>query len=69
MIPRFVMSERMKELGRWSFNAWALDGFQKVFWFRTPLAELQTEAAVLLGSAFVMAVLTLMFSGRWKRGM
>jgi len=69
MIPRFVMSERMKDLGRWSFNAWALDGFQKVFWFRTPLAELQTEAAVLLGSAFVMAVLTLMFSGRWKRGM
>lgn len=69
MIPRFVMSERMKELGRWSFNAWALDGFQKVFWFRTPLEELQTEAAVLLGSAFVMAVLTLMFSGRWKRGM
>jgi ABC-2 type transport system permease protein len=68
MIPRFVMSERMKELGRWSFNAWALDGFQKVFWFRTPLAELRTEVAVLLGSAFVMAVLTLIFSGRWKRG-
>jgi ABC-2 type transport system permease protein len=69
MIPRFVMSERMKELGRWSFNAWALDGFQKVFWFRTPLAELQTEAAVLLGSALIMAVLTLVFSGRWKRGL
>lgn len=69
MIPRFVMSERMKELGRWSFNAWALDGFQKVFWFRTPLSELQTEAAVLLGSATIMAVLTLVFSGRWKRGM
>jgi len=68
MIPRFVMSERMKELGRWSFNAWALDGFQKVFWFRTPLAELRAEVAVLLGSALVMAVLTLIFSGRWKRG-
>lgn len=68
MIPRFVMSERMKELGRWSFNAWALDGFQKVFWFRTPLAELRSEVAVLLGSAFIMAVLTLIFSGRWKRG-
>ncbi|MFM7056768.1 MAG: ABC transporter permease [Planctomycetota bacterium] len=69
MIPRFVMSERMKELGRWSFNAWALDGFQKVFWFRAPVAELQTEAGVLLGSALVMAVLTLLFSGRWKRGL
>ena len=68
MIPRFVMSERMKELGRFSFNAWALDGFQKVFWFRTPLRELQLEAAVLLGSAMIMCLLTLMFSGRWKRG-
>lgn len=68
MIPRFVMSERMKELGRFSFNAWALDGFQKVFWFRVPLRELQLEAAVLLGSALTMCVLTLVFSGRWKRG-
>lgn len=69
MIPRFVMSERMKELGRFSFNAWALDGFQKVFWFRVPLRELQLEVAVLLGSAFIMCMLTLVFSGRWKRGM
>ncbi|MEY3459462.1 MAG: hypothetical protein RL215_2619, partial [Planctomycetota bacterium] len=68
MIPRFVMSERMKELGRFSFNAWALDGFQKVFWFRVPVSELKAETAVLLGSALVMGILTIAFSGRWKRG-
>ena len=58
----------MKEIGRWTFNAWALDGYQKVFWFQSPLTSLQNEVAVLLGSSFVLGVLTLLFSGRWKRG-
>lgn len=69
MIPRFVMSERMQELGRWTFNAWALDGFQKVFWFQSPLSSLRLEVLVLLGSSAVMGVLTLIFSSRWRRGL
>lgn len=68
MIPRFAMSDRMKEIGRWTFNAWALDGYQKVFWFQSPLTSLQNEVAVLLGSSFVLGTLTLLFSRRWKRG-
>ena len=68
MIPRFAMSDRMKEIGRWTFNAWALDGYQKVFWFQAPLISLQNEVAVFLGSAMVLGVLTLLLSGRWKRG-
>ncbi|MCX7400814.1 MAG: ABC transporter permease [Planctomycetales bacterium] len=68
MIPRFAMSDRMKEIGRWTFNAWALDGYQKIFWFQSPLTSLQNEVAVLLGSSLVLGVLTLLFSGRWKRG-
>jgi ABC-2 type transport system permease protein len=68
MIPRFAMSDRMKEIGRWTFNAWALDGYQKVFWFQSPLTSLQNEVAVLLGCSLVLGVLTLLFSGRWKRG-
>ena len=68
MIPRFVMSDRMKELGRWTFNAWALDGFQKVFWFQSPLESLKPEVVVLLGSSLFMSVATLLLSGRWRRG-
>jgi ABC-2 type transport system permease protein len=68
MIPRFAMSDRMKEIGRWTFNAWALDGYQKVFWFQSPVTSLQNEVAVLLGSAFALGILTLLCSGRWKRG-
>jgi len=68
MIPRFAMSDRMKDIGRWTFNAWALDGYQKVFWFQSPLSSLQTEVTVLLGSSLVLGLLTLLLSGRWKKG-
>ncbi len=68
MIPRFAMSDRMKEIGRWTFNAWALDGYQKVFWFQSPLTSLQNEVAVLLGSSLILGIMTLLLSGRWKRG-
>ncbi len=68
MIPRFAMSDRMKEIGKWTFNAWALDGYQKVFWFQSPLTSLQNEVAVLLGSSMMLGILTLLLSGRWKRG-
>jgi ABC-2 type transport system permease protein len=68
MIPRFAMSDRMKEIGTWTFNAWALDGYQKVFWYQQPLSSLQPEVTVLLGSAAVLGTLTLVLSGRWKRG-
>ena len=58
----------MKEIGKWTFNAWALDGYQKVFWYQSPVSSLQTEVTVLLGSALVLGVLALVFSNRWKRG-
>lgn len=66
MIPRFVMSDRMKEIGQWTFNAWALDGYQKVFWYQTSVASLRTEVTVLLGSAVIMGGLAFIFAQRWK---
>ena len=32
MFPRFAMSEGLQTAGLFTFNAWALDGYQKVFW-------------------------------------
>lgn len=68
MIPRFAMSDNMKEIGKWTFNAWALDGYQKVFWFQSPVTSLFREVAVLAGSALILGLATLMLSGRWRRG-
>ena len=66
MIPRFAMSDRMKEIGKWTFNAWAIDGYQKVFWYQLPIDSLRDEIQVLCGSALILGVLSYIFSGRWK---
>lgn len=68
MIPRFAMSDRMKEIGQWTFNAWALDGYQKVFWYDQPVSNLRLEVLVLCGSAAILGTLALILSTRWKRG-
>ncbi len=36
MVPRYVMSETMQQFGKVTFNAWALDGYIKVFWRTSP---------------------------------
>src|SRR2546430_15551505 len=40
MFPRFLMSESMQRLGLVTFNAWALDGYLKVFWRDAPVWQL-----------------------------
>lgn len=47
LFPRFLMPEQMQWLGRFTFNAWALDGFQKVFWYEASPAALWVEMTVL----------------------
>jgi ABC-2 type transport system permease protein len=57
MFPRFAMSEGMKTVGLATFNAWALDGYQKVFWREAPVWELWPQVFVLVGLtvAFLVA--------------
>jgi ABC-2 type transport system permease protein len=47
MFPRFLMPPIMKSLGLFTFNGWALDGYQKVFWFEQPLTALWPQVLVL----------------------
>ncbi|MDQ3350018.1 MAG: ABC transporter permease [Acidobacteriota bacterium] len=62
MFPRFLMSETMQKVGLLTFNAWALDGYLKVFWRDAPVWQLWPQVLVLcsltgvfLGSARVLA--------------
>ena len=50
MFPRFLMSETMQQFGLVTFNAWALDGYLKVFWRDAPLVELWPQVLVLGGA-------------------
>jgi ABC-2 type transport system permease protein len=66
MIPRYVMSETMQRFGRVTFNAWALDGYTKVFWRELPVADLGPEVAVLVGAAAALLLLARLLARRWE---
>lgn len=67
MVPRYIMSETMQQIGRFTFNAWALDGYNKVFWYGSPVAALQTEMVILFGAAVVLFGAARWFAIRWER--
>lgn len=66
MVPRYVMSEQLQEVGLWTFNAWALDGYDKVFWRDLPPAELGPQLAVLMGTAIALLVTARLLAIRWE---
>lgn len=66
MAPRYVMSESMQQVGRFTFNAWAIDGYTKLFWRDLPTVELAPELAVLGGSAVVLLLVARLLATRWE---
>jgi ABC-2 type transport system permease protein len=67
MFPRFLMTEAMRKLGLLTFNAWALDGYIKVFWRDAPLVALLPQVGVLTGFLVVFLALARFFARRWER--
>ena len=66
MVPRYVMSETMQQFGKVTFNAWALDGYLKVFWRDLPLVDLAPEVAVLAATTIVLFVAARLLARRWE---
>ncbi len=68
MVPRYIMSDELRQFGRVTFNAWALDGFEKVFWRDAPVNALWPEILVLSASSAIMFALARVFARRWCVG-
>jgi ABC-type multidrug transport system permease subunit len=66
MFPRFLMSETMQKLGLLTFNAWALDGYLKVFWRNAAIRQLWPQVLVLAGLTAVFLGLARTFARRWE---
>ncbi len=64
--PRFLMSESMQKVGLATFNGWAIDGYQKVFWRERPVWELLPQVAVLGGMAVVFLLIARLLARRWE---
>src|SRR5262249_53829506 len=65
MVPRYLLSETVQKLGLVTLNAWAIDGFMKVFWRDEPLTHLWPQVAVLLASAVVPFAGARRLARRW----
>jgi ABC-2 type transport system permease protein len=66
MFPRFLMSETMQKFGLLTFNAWALDGYLKVFWRDAAVWQLWPQLLVLAMLATVFMMLARTFARRWE---
>jgi ABC-2 type transport system permease protein len=66
MFPRFLMNETMQKLGLLTFNAWALDGYLKVFWRDAPLWQLWPQVLVLSGLTVVFLGAARLLARRWE---
>jgi ABC-2 type transport system permease protein len=66
MFPRFLMPEAMQKAGLLTINAWAIDGFTKVFWRDEPLSHLWPQVTVLLSVGIVLFLIARRLARRWE---
>jgi ABC-2 type transport system permease protein len=66
MFPRFLMPEAVQKIGLLTINAWAIDGFQKVFWREEPLLNLWPQVLVLCAIAVTFFLAARRIARRWE---
>jgi ABC-2 type transport system permease protein len=66
MFPRFLMPEAMQKAGLLTINAWAIDGFTKVFWRDEPISHLWPQVSVLLAVGVVLFLIARRLARRWE---
>lgn len=66
MFPRFLMTETMQKIGLVTFNAWALDGYLKVFWRDAALIELWPQVLVLAVLCATFLAVARLLARRWE---
>ena len=66
MFPRYFMPESMQKAGLLTINAWAIDGFTKVFWRDQPVTALWPQVSVLVAIGVVLFVAARRIARRWE---
>jgi ABC-2 type transport system permease protein len=56
----------MKQVGLLTFNAWAVDGYQKVFWYEQPPLALWPQLGVLAGVTVSLLLVARRLARRWE---
>ncbi|MEM9304291.1 MAG: ABC transporter permease [Pseudomonadota bacterium] len=67
LFPRFLMPEWLQSVAWLTFNGWALDGFQQVFWYGSDVADLGVHTLVLGFAACALFLAANLLALRWSR--
>ncbi|HSK45937.1 MAG TPA: ABC transporter permease [Candidatus Binatia bacterium] len=66
MFPRLLMPVAMQKAGLLTINAWAIDGFTKVFWRDEPVSHLWPQVLVLLAIGTALLAIARKIAQRWE---
>ena len=66
MFPKFLMSDAMLKVGYFTFNSWAISGYQKIFWRDSPSAALGRRSPCWWVRGVVLFVLARWFARKWE---
>jgi len=66
MFPRYLMPESMQKAGLLTINAWAIDGFTKVFWRDLPVTDLWPQVSVLVAVGVVLFLIARRVARKWE---
>ena len=66
MYPRPFMSETLQKVSLVGFNAWALDGYTKMFWRDEPVLALWPQVAMLALFTVLFLALARRLARRWE---
>ncbi|MEO6028032.1 MAG: ABC transporter permease [Candidatus Binatia bacterium] len=66
MVPRYLMPEAMQRVGLLTFNAWAVQGYEKVLWRDAPVAALWPEVSLLGALTLVGLLVARRLARRWE---
>jgi len=66
MFPRFLMPEGLQKVGLVLFNAWAIEGFTRVFWREEPISSLAIPILVLLAFGVAFFAIARRLARRWE---
>jgi ABC-2 type transport system permease protein len=66
MFPRYLMPESIQKAGLFTINAWAIDGFTKVFWRDLPVSALWPQVSVLVAVGVALFLIARRAAKRWE---
>jgi ABC-2 type transport system permease protein len=66
MFPRYLMPENIQKAGLFTLNAWAIDGFTKIFWRNLPVSSLGPQVGVLVAAGIVLFLIARRVARRWE---